>query len=240
MKDTFLDRHQLYRWENGIKLVSPDDRQSHDFYGQNTGYTVASVLALPFNFYFLDQKGNTQIMNEESALICGFQSAEDSIGKSLFDVSLPDSANRLIENCTYVMQAQVVNIFEEEHQKKDGTSLHFLSIKCPWYSLDNTIIGIFGCSIVLGQHNLASSLSIVIALGLFESDKSLHATKLEQLDVKLTSRELDCFRFAIKGWTAKKIAKELGISHRTVEEYIVNIRNKTGATSKAQLLEMFR
>lgn len=232
--------YHLYRWKSGVKLVAPDATGDLHTHGQYTGYDVASVLALPFNFYFLDKQGNTQMMNEESALICGFKSAEDAVGKSLFDVSMPDSASRLIENCAYVMQAQVVNIFEEQNQKKDGNSLHFLSIKCPWYGLDNTIIGVFGCSIVLGQHGLASSLSTVIGLGLFESEGSSQTPKLNQLTVKLSKREMDCFRWTLKGYTAKKIAKELGISYRTVEEYLVNIRKKTGAGSKAELLEMFR
>ncbi len=227
----------LYRWQNGIKLLAVDTPVDLRLHGQYTGYTVASVLALPYNFYFLDKLGNTQMMNDESALICGFKSAEDAIGKSLFDVSTPDSATLLIDNCTYVMQAQVINIFEEQNQKKDGSSLHFLSIKCPWYDLNNTVIGVFGCSIVLGQHSLAAALSTVIGLGLFESETK--PQKLDQLTVKLSRREMDCLGLTIKGFTAKKIAKDLGISHRTVEEYLVNIRTKTGASSKAELMEMF-
>lgn len=230
----------LYRWKSGIKLQNPDVSTEPSIHGQYTGYDVASVLALPFNFYFLDKQGDTQLMNQESALICGFQSTEDSLGKSLFAVSMPDSAQRLIDNCTYVMQTQVVNIFEEQNQKKDGSTLHFLSVKCPWYDLENRIIGVFGCSIVLGQHGLASSLSAIIALGLFETPSPAQTLQPEQLTVKLTRREMDCFRLTMKGYTAKKIARELGISHRTVEEYLVNIRKKMGAGSKAELLEKFR
>ena len=37
---------------------------------------------------------------------------------------------------------------------------------------------------------------------------------------------------------AEKIAKALDISHRTVEEYITNIRIKVGVNSKAELIEM--
>jgi FixJ family two-component response regulator len=36
----------------------------------------------------------------------------------------------------------------------------------------------------------------------------------------------------------RPIGRALGISHRTVEEYLVNIRIKTGASSKAELIEM--
>ncbi|EHL30187.1 hypothetical protein LDG_7934 [Legionella drancourtii LLAP12] len=42
----------------------------------------------------------------------------------------------------------------------------------------------------------------------------------------------------IKGYTAKRIARELGISHHTIEEYLLNIRIKMGAASKSELIEM--
>jgi hypothetical protein len=100
--------YRIYRFGRGVKLINPPmekNTQTTQF-AQDTGYTVASVLSLPFNFYFLDTKGLTKIMNEESALICGFESVEDSIGKSLFDVSLEDSAYNLINNCTQVIKLE--------------------------------------------------------------------------------------------------------------------------------------
>jgi DNA-binding CsgD family transcriptional regulator len=109
--------------------------------------------------------------------------------------------------------------------------------------MDNRVIGVFGCSIVLGRHSLASSLSSVMALGLFHSETiSAESDKeplVASLTFKLSKREMDCLQLAIKGYTAKKIAKVMNISYRTVEEYLINIRMKTGAGSKAELIEMF-
>lgn len=211
--------------------------------GQKTNHTVGSVLSLPFNFYFLNTHGKTQLMNEESALMCGFSSAEDSIGKSLFDVSNEESAANLINNCSEVINSNSVKIFEEQNIRKDGLNLQFLSIKCPWYDELNAIIGVFGCSIVLGKHGLATSLSAVMELNLFDSDKmpgnkQNQTSSLINNKTYLSKRELECLHLTIKGYTAKRIARELGISHRTVEEYLVNIRIKTGASSKAELIEM--
>lgn len=234
--------HKLFRWQGGIKLIQPDLTTALNQYGQDTGYTVSRVLDLPFNFYFLNTQGQTVMMNQESALACGFSSAKDSVGKSLYDVSLPESAKSLIDNCTHVMEAEVVEIFNEQNIKKDGTNLSFLSIKSPWYDMDNHIIGVFGCSIVLGQHDLATSLASVICLGLFDSEKfaGTKTPPIRNLSVNLSKREIECLQLAIKGYTAKKIAKTLGISHRTVEEYLLNIRVKTGAGSKAELIELFQ
>lgn len=231
---------QIYRWGHGIKLVDPQISTATMNSGQKTNHTVASVLALPFNFYFLNTQGKTQLMNDESALMCGFLSAEDSIGKSLFDVSHEESAMNLINNCTEVINSNTVKIFEEQNIRKDGLNLQFLSIKCPWYNEEQLITGIFGCSIVLGKHSLAASLSAVMELNLFDSDKmpGNSAPNLKSNITYLSKRELECLHLTIKGYTAKRIARELGISHRTVEEYLLNIRIKTGASSKSELIEM--
>ncbi len=57
-------------------------------------------------------------------------------------------------------------------------------------------------------------------------------------DIRLTQREMQCLQLTIKGFTAKKIAKELGLSFRTIEEYMTNIRVKAGVNSKSELIEM--
>lgn len=49
---------------------------------------------------------------------------------------------------------------------------------------------------------------------------------------------MQCLQLTIKGFTAKKIAKELGLSFRTIEEYLTNIRTKAGVNSKSELIEM--
>lgn len=233
---------RIYRFGQGIKLIEPEASPAKEA-GQPTRHTVGSILDLPFNFYFLNTQGKTQLMNEESALMCGFTSAFDSIGKSLFDVSNEDSAKNLIDNCTEVIKNKSVKILEEENIRNDGLKLQFLSIKCPWYDEADEIRGVFGCSIVLGKHSLAVSLSAVMELNLFDSSTASEQKQnsLQGLISKktyLSKRELECLHLTIKGYTAKRIGRELGISYRTVEDYLVNIRIKTGAASKAELIEM--
>jgi DNA-binding CsgD family transcriptional regulator len=236
----------IYRCNNGIKLINPALEQAESPLvqkEQRTGHTVGEILDLPFNFYFLNTQGETQLMNAESARMCGFKSVEDSLGKSLQDVSLEQSANTLIDNCATVINEGILKIFEEENVRKDGTSLNFLSIKCPWYDYEERIQGVFGCSIVLGKHGLASSLSTIVSLGLFDSTQIPLANPVAVSGLKinksyLSKREIECLQLTIKGYTAKRIARELNISHRTVEEYLFNIRVKTGTSSKSELIEM--
>ena len=58
---------------------------------------------------------------------------------------------------------------------------------------------------------------------------SLH--RLALADCPLTVRELECLCFAAAGASTKETARELNISHRTVEEYIARCRKRLGAES---------
>ena len=52
-----------------------------------------------------------------------------------------------------------------------------------------------------------------------------------ELLASLTSRELEVAKLIIEGMTSKEIAKELSLSHRTVDNYRANIMHKTGSTN---------
>ena len=54
-------------------------------------------------------------------------------------------------------------------------------------------------------------------------------------NVKLSLRESQCLDILATGKTAKEIAAEIGLSHRTVEHYLENIRNKLGVGNKHEL-----
>lgn len=53
----------------------------------------------------------------------------------------------------------------------------------------------------------------------------------------LSSREKECLRFYLKGETASSIAKNLGLSRRTVESYLGNIKIKLNSHNKTDLLK---
>lgn len=61
----------------------------------------------------------------------------------------------------------------------------------------------------------------------------------------LTHKQADCARLFAKGYTSKYIAKEMNISHRTVESYIVDIKNKIQDSqnknlTKQQIMQILR
>lgn len=59
-------------------------------------------------------------------------------------------------------------------------------------------------------------------------------------DVTLSKREGECLRLLSLGKTAKEIGRSIGLSHRTIESYIGNIRQKTGLHSRSDLVEAFQ
>ena len=51
-----------------------------------------------------------------------------------------------------------------------------------------------------------------------------------------TNRELECVPLLLKGMSAKQIAEQLNLSHRTVETYVNNLKTKTNTLNKNDLI----
>ena len=66
------------------------------------------------------------------------------------------------------------------------------------------------------------------------SESAHHQEALSRL-ADLTDRERDVLLLAVQGHTNKHIARELGISHRTVEIHKSKIMHKTGAINLLDL-----
>lgn len=60
-----------------------------------------------------------------------------------------------------------------------------------------------------------------------------------QIDA-LTKREKDCIRLLLKGKTAPQIGESLGISDRTVFDYLDHVKDKLGCASKTELFELLQ
>ncbi|MBK2084699.1 helix-turn-helix transcriptional regulator [Francisella adeliensis] len=76
--------------------------------------------------------------------------------------------------------------------------------------------------------------------------KNLRLTQqsfIDLYDINITNREKDISLQLASNKTSKQIALSLGLSYRTVEQYIDNLKNKFGVFSKqdleSKLREMF-
>ncbi len=54
----------------------------------------------------------------------------------------------------------------------------------------------------------------------------------------LTKREVDCLYYRSQGSSAKEIAREMDISHRTVESFINNIKIKSRMTNLSEIIKL--
>ncbi len=83
----------------------------------------------------------------------------------------------------------------------------------------------------------------------FKTDSSymnfLHHIKLKSFHIqgkhgqcKLSEREIECLLWVSKNKTAKQISRILSLSPRTIESYLINLKNKMGCESKEELIQM--
>jgi DNA-binding CsgD family transcriptional regulator len=226
------------RFGHGIKLIKPKSAHA------NKSLIVDDVLRMPINIYFSNSNGITEKCNEVCAFSCGYDSINEAIGKSPFDSpNVKREYNLLcIRNNREIMASNRLKFIEEEVYRTDDSGFQTLSIKLPWYDGDNKTIGIVGCSIVIGQQPLAESLSTLMQLGLLKpnldfANNSPPLTGRQIGDVYFSKREFECLSLLTRGKSARDIGNMLGLSHRTVEQYLASIKFKLKVKTKSELID---
>lgn len=73
-------------------------------------------------------------------------------------------------------------------------------------------------------------------LDLFDAPKSGNSNNDTLGNINFNAREIDCVTLLKKGFTVKKMSGALSLSPRTVEDYIVTIRQKLGCQKKSDII----
>lgn len=219
---------------HGVRLSRPGKRDAE-------GTSVGDALGFPCNVYFLNAQSAIQNINECSALSSGFHSIEDALGRTVFDVLTIDNACLITDVDREVMRTRQIKISDDIMVRNDGESMNFLTVKTPVYSDDNNIIGVFGCSVMIPQQPLADSLTLITKIGMLSS---LSQETLGNIifnmkvgDIFFTRRQSEVIHYYIRGRNARQIAEVMGLSRRTVEKYLDNIKQKMNVTSKIELID---
>lgn len=84
--------------------------------------------------------------------------------------------------------------------------------------------------------SIRSAMQVAAQLG----DKQRKNQAAMQAVDGLTERERQVMRFVAQGLSNKETARELGISHRTVEIHRARVMRKTGATSEMELFQLLQ
>lgn len=235
----------LCRWQNGIKLIKPEIKRSLTLSNSVArSYDLQSFLKMPFNVHFVVTQSVIQEINESTIQACGFISKRHAIGNRVEIAASRETALREYVHDQKVMEENKLIILQEDYQAiTSDINVSFIAFKFPWYSLDNKTIGVFGCCLPL-DGTFANTLSLLISTGLLNTTEinfSNYAFSKVSIDgIRLSRREAECIRLLCNGLIVKQIAKALRLSHRTVENYIVNIKCKLNVSTRAQLVEKIR
>ena|SRR3990167_193833 len=223
----------IYRYKNGIKLLKPFDsicdRNEHF-----TQHTVKSMLAMPFSVYFDNHNAVIQRLNSHNVELCGFDSEKQATGKSYFKRFTTNTAHTLIQYDRESMINETTKIYEEiiQYDNQDETQ-RLLSVKMPWYSTENKVIGLFGCCINLDKSLIAGFLTSMTEMGLFNTFENKNINNEKAF---LSKQQKACAFYLLHGFTNKDIALKMNLSRRTIESYIETMKNKFHCRNKTQLI----
>jgi DNA-binding CsgD family transcriptional regulator len=240
-RDPIFDTHGdllIQRYKQGVRLIEPG---SND---ESANNSVSSIYGLAVTAYFLDCESRIVNSNEATAELVGAISISDMLGKTVEAFAHRATVAKVLATDKKIFRTEVMSVTEETAILPDNFSLQALSFKFPWY-YDNTVIGIFGCSIKTGGLALCDFANIVselMATGLLGSAQSVPmrlSTQYQYRAANLSEREQEVLSHVIRGKTAKEIGNRLGISRRTVEHHIEAIKLKTNSVFKSDLIDKF-
>ena len=183
-----------------------------------------ALLNIPGNVwvYWKDIKGSYLGSNDLMAEECDFSSRSDIVGRSDYDFQnlSTESADVFIKEDQLIMSRGITRNFQERVLLRDSI-LQFNTIKMPLYHDNNQLAGIVGIS-----YRISKSL-----------EEQLSNIKKQDISHRLTKRENELLYYLVKGKTLKSAAAELGLSVRTVEYYLVNMKSKLNVATKNELIE---
>lgn len=145
----------------------------------------------------------------------GLRDPKDIKNHNNLDFFTSEIASSLEVNDEKVLRDRKACIFFESGRlNHNGKFLHGITHKIPWFTRSNKLIGIMGLFLVAPESRV---------------DPKNRAS--------LSDRQIDCLYQLVRGHSTKGIAKQLGLSPRTVEHYLENIKIKLNAQTRQELVE---
>lgn len=134
-----------------------------------------------------------------------------------------------------VLEGQELEIIHRLEDSSDDKT-YFLK-KAPLRDESNQIIGIIYQCMPWSQVELLTLLKQIDGKYQAAVDvPSYYEFDTHRNPANLSQRELECLFLLLRGRTVKQTAEMLGLSKRTAESYIDNIKSKLGCLNKAELL----
>lgn len=203
-------------YQNGIAVIK----------SKNSGYLSATPAFCDlFNYKTPNLvRGLSEYQIAEYALDTPYYSAKNSA-----EDFITEDEHAMRGNSYFILTVEMI------HEKLIAALTH----KCP-YIENNKIAGTI-CEMIL----LPDFTKSIINSFLNNPDVFISRHTEKYIDVfdlaparkyNFTVRELDCIQFLVKGASAYDIALKLGLSKRTVEFYIRNIKDKLGVNKSTEIV----
>jgi len=203
---------------------------------QKYNIDVESFLWLPgnVNVFWKNLDGVYQGCNDVVASILNLPSRQAVVGT--IDSDYPYKEKKLYrEEDIEVTSTGIAKNFLS-HMTIGGQRINLLALKMPLTNKNGNIVGLFGISYHLAEHESKQTLSKLAEIGLPTKNFYLDNHN-SQNNIKLTQRQLECLYYLVKGLTAKDTGEVMGLSYRTIEFYLKNTKAKLNCKSRVELIE---
>jgi len=185
------------------------------------------LRALPCAVFTKDKDSCCITVNKYQAELAGFANEKDMIGKSDYDMPWCDVADVIRKADALTLSENKTIVLEEYAIVADGTKSAFLVTKSPFRDEHGNVLGIAGTSINITRQRQT----------LFSDDStpSLDHWDNNASKIYLSKKEIACVNWMIKGKSSLEIATIFGISKRTVEAHMNNIKRKLNCYKQFQV-----
>lgn len=221
------------RYRNGVKLL-PVGEMLPNKAGRHI-IDINDQMQQVFDVMYLNSDLCIAMANQSAAETAGLTTTEDLTGKTSHDFFQKDSADYLTKFAMETMLKNKVMLREFDVVDNNNQVHHCLGLSAPWYDQDDKIIGTMTYSVYIGRHSLPDALANFMRQGLIENpgyyNKQIH-------HARLSKREIECLQLAVRGKTMREIASLLGLSVRTIEAYMENIKLKFNVATKSELIDL--
>jgi DNA-binding CsgD family transcriptional regulator len=189
-----------------------------------------------YHLYLKGIDGKFLECNTAQAKSFGLSKGSDVVGR--FDeYFLPKEEAELVkENEKEIIKIGLPKIFVEDCSFCGSSPERMISFKMPIASptKQHKLIGVFGISVSMNNLDLIAGETLNPFQNLFVmpkiNDDITFASK------NLSKRQKECLKYLASGMTAKKIARILNLSPRTVEFYIENLKKKFLCSNRTELI----
>jgi len=225
---------------NGVRLIKSMDGPVHF-------PSIGSLFAMPLIIYFVGFDAKYIDANYFTCLTNipgnqGYYSDNELKGTPLSSLFKNETVKIFNYHNHNLLSKKQLTIYDEQGSLLNDLMFSCISFKFPLFDAQDKIVGVFGISALTDRavfkeaENLSISLERIIQTGLISPAKNI-IPGFHINDVYFSKQESKCLHLLVTGKTIKLIAQHMGLSPRTVEFYLENIKRKLNVKTKSELIE---